>query len=90
MPLKGKEEEFLSGNQDRAFWVLNQQCRKFGNKPEDLVAVLKAFKQYFDKGHVIFLKDLDSSVIFKKISKIFKTFLKIFKKCKKSTFNSPF
>ena len=70
LPLKGKEEEFLSGNQDRALWVLNQQCRKFGNKPEDLVAVLKAFKKYFDKGHVIFLKDLDSSVRFQKSLKI--------------------
>ena len=65
-PFKGKEAKFLSGNQDRALWVLNQQCRKFGNKPEDLLAVLKAFKQYFDKGHVIFLKDLDSSVRFQK------------------------
>ena len=79
MPLKGKEEEFLSGNEDRALWVLNQQCRKFGNKPEDLVvAVLKAFKQYFDKGHVIFLKDLDSSVRFQKSLKKFQKSLKLF------------
>ena len=62
LPLRGKEEEFLSGNRDRALCVLNQQCRKFGNKPEDLEAVLKAFKKLFDRGHVIFLKDLDPSV----------------------------
>ena len=30
-------------------WVLNQQCRKFSNEPEDLVAVLKAFKKQLDK-----------------------------------------
>ena len=59
LPLKGKKEEFLFGNEDRAL------CRKFGNNPEDLVAVLKAFKKYFDKEHVVFLKDLDLSVNFK-------------------------
>ena len=29
LPLRGKEEDFLASNRNRALCVLNQQCRKF-------------------------------------------------------------
>ena len=35
LPLRGKEEDFLSSNRNRAMCILNQQCKKFQGKEED-------------------------------------------------------
>jgi hypothetical protein len=40
-PMRGKEEEFLSPNMNRAVCVLNQQCKKLKGKPDDINAVQK-------------------------------------------------
>ena len=58
LPLRGREEDFLASNRDRAMCVLNQQCRKFQGKEEDKKLVKKAFKKLFDRGYMVLLKDL--------------------------------
>ena len=58
LPLRGKEEEFLSSNRDRALCVLNQQCKKFHGKIDDVALIKKAFQKLFDRGYMILLKDI--------------------------------
>ena len=58
LPLRGREEDFVASNRDRAMCVLNQQCRKFQGKEEDKKLVKKAFKKLFDRGYMVLLKDL--------------------------------
>ena len=58
LPLRGKEEDFLASNRDRAMCVLNQQCRKFSGKDEDKKMVKKAFDKLFNRGYMVLLEDL--------------------------------
>ena len=58
LPLRGKEEDFLSSNRERAMCVLDQQCRKFQGKQEDINLIKKAFGKLFDRGYMVLLKDI--------------------------------
>ena len=58
LPLRGREEDFLSSNRERALCVLNQQCRKLIGRDDDRNMILKAFKKMFDKGYMVLLEDL--------------------------------
>ena len=62
LPLRGKEEEFLSPNQDRATCVLNQQCKKLKGKPDDIKAVQKSVDKLFDRGHIKCVEDLSEDI----------------------------
>ena len=58
LPLRGKEEDFLSSNRERAMCVLNQQCKKFQGQQDDIKLIKKAFKKLFDRGYMVLLKDI--------------------------------
>ena len=58
LPLRGKESDFLSSNQDRALKILNSQCRKYFQDVETKITVNAAFKKLIDKGFIKFLKDI--------------------------------
>ena len=48
LPLRGKEEEFLSSNRDIAFKVLNSQCKKVERDEEARATVIKSFYKLFN------------------------------------------
>ena len=48
----------MSSNRDRALCVLNQQCKKFHGKIDDVALIKKAFQKLFDRGYMILLKDI--------------------------------
>ena len=62
LPLRGKEEDFLVCNRDRAICILNQQCRKFHGKEEDRKLVLSAFRKLFDRGYMVLLKNISEDL----------------------------
>ena len=67
--MRGKNEEFLSPNLDRALCMLNQQCRKLKGKPDDIKAVQKNVRKLFDRDHIKFLKDIPEDIQSKLIDK---------------------
>ena len=48
LPLRGKEEEFLSDNREVALKVLNSQCKKVQNDEEAKATAIKSFYKLFD------------------------------------------
>ena len=58
LPLRGKEEDFLSPNRDRCVKVLDQQCTKYFHDDQTREAIVAAFKKLFDNGHIVKLEDL--------------------------------
>ena len=69
MPMRGKEDDFLKSNRSTAKCILDQQCRKLNKNPEDVKTTLKAFKNFFNNGHMVLLKDMPQEVQKKFISK---------------------
>ena len=69
LPLRGKEEEFLSPNMNRPLCILNQQCRKLKGKPDDIKAVQKSVGKLFGRDHIKFLKDIPEDIQSKFIDK---------------------
>ena len=58
LPLRGKEEEFLSNNREIALKVLNSQCKKVKGNEEAKASVLKSFKKLFDGNYARKFSDL--------------------------------
>ena len=58
LPLRGKEEDFLSNNRAIALKVLDSQCKKVQNDEEAKKAVIKSFYKLFDGGHAKRFNDL--------------------------------
>ena len=58
LPLRGKEEEFLTGNRDIAERILNQQCSKYKNDEQTKKTVVKAFQKLFDNNYACLFSDL--------------------------------
>ena len=58
LPLRGKESDFLTSNEDRALKVLESQCKRYFGEEETKVAVIGAFKKLIDKGFIMFLDDM--------------------------------
>ena len=54
LPLRGKEEDFLSNNRAIALKVLDSQCKKVEKDEEAKKAVIKSFYKLFDPGPVRF------------------------------------
>ena len=50
LPLRGKEEEFLSSNRKSAEKVLDSQCRKVQHDEEAKREIIKSFNKLFDGG----------------------------------------
>ena len=69
LPLRGREQDFLATNRDRALKVLDQQCRKYAKDDETKSVAIKAFNKLFDNGHAALLTDLDENILEKFINK---------------------
>ena len=65
LPLRGKEEDFLSTNRENALRVLNAQCKKFKNDDEAKQVVIKSFQKLFDNNYARKFNELDEK--FKKL-----------------------
>ena len=53
LPLRGKEEEFLSNNREIALKVLNQQCYKYHKDDETRDTIVKAFEKLMKNKHMV-------------------------------------
>ena len=51
LPLRGREEDFLSNNRDIAVKVLDSQCKKVASDEGAKEAVIKSFYKLFDGGY---------------------------------------
>ena len=58
LPLRGKERDFLSSNEDRALKILDSQCRRYHKDTETKQTVLQAFQKLIDRGFIVFMEDL--------------------------------
>ena len=60
LPLRGKEEEFLSDNREVALKVLNSQCKKVQDDPEARAVVIKSFYKLLDGKYAVRFQDLSA------------------------------
>ena len=58
LPLRGKEEDFLTSNRFKAVKVLDSQCRKYSTDEETKEQIIKSLKKLFTNGHVKLLDDI--------------------------------
>ena len=59
LPLRGKEEEFLSSNRNAAEKVLDSQCKKVQHDEEAKQTIIKSFYKLFDGEFAKKFEDLD-------------------------------
>ena len=62
LPLRGKERDFLSTNEDRALRILDSQCRRYYKDKETKDAIVNAFQKLIDKGYITFIDDMPEHV----------------------------
>ena len=62
LPLRGKERDFLSSNEDRARKVLDSQCRKYSKDSDTKEAILSAFQKLIDKKYIMFIEEMSDEV----------------------------
>ena len=62
LPLRGRERDFLSSNEDRALKVLDSQCRKYSGDIETKTAILNSFQKLFDQGFIVYIEDLSEEL----------------------------
>ena len=62
LPLRGKEKDFLSSNEDRALRVLESQCRKYFKDEETRSAIVAAFDKLIEKKYIMFLDELPTAI----------------------------
>ena len=58
LPLRGKEEEFLTNNREMALKVLDQQCFKYQKDLETKEIIVKAFDKLLRNNQMVLWKDL--------------------------------
>ena len=58
LPLRGKDEDFLSDNREVAMKVLNSQCKKVQNDEEAKATAIKSFYKLFDGGYAVRFQEL--------------------------------
>ena len=58
LPLRGRERDFLSSNEERAMKVLDSQCRKYSSDIETKQAIIQSFKKLIEKGYIVYIEDL--------------------------------
>ena len=58
LPLRGKERDFLTSNENRALKVLESQCKKYYADEATRITVNQAFNKLIDKGFIRFLADM--------------------------------
>ena len=58
LPLRGRERDFLSSNEQRAMKVLDSQCRKYFKDQEVKETVLAGFQKLIDKGYIMFIDEM--------------------------------
>ena len=66
LPLRGKERDFLTSNEDRALRVLDAQCKKYFQDDETRATIITSFNKLMDKGYIVFLDEIPDE-----ISKVF-------------------
>ena len=62
LPLRAKERDFLSTNEDRALKILDSQCKRYFNDTETKDAIVLAFKKLIDKGYIVFIDDMSEEL----------------------------
>ena len=62
LPLRGKEEDFLSSNRNKALKVLDQQCSKYYEDVETRETIVAAFNKLIDRGHAVKLDELSEEL----------------------------
>ena len=62
LPLRGKERDFLTSNEDRALRVLESQCRKYFGDDETKATILASFEKLFEKKYIVFLDSLPEEI----------------------------
>ena len=62
LPLRGKERDFLSSNEDRALKILNAQCKRYYNDVETRTAIIQAFQKLIDSGFIVFIDDMSEQL----------------------------
>ena len=75
LPLRGRERDFLSSNEDRALKVLDSQCRKYSGDIETKTAILNSFQKLFDQGFIVYIEDLSEELRQRFINKEVQYFL---------------
>ena len=58
LPLRGNERDYLTTNYDKAYKILEQQCKLYHKQSETKDLIVKAFNKLFENGHAAFMKDL--------------------------------
>ena len=75
LPLRGKEEDFLTGNRDIALKVLNQQCLKYHKDEETKNIVVKAFTKLFENGYASRFSELPQATKDKISNKLIQNYI---------------
>ena len=69
LPLRGKERDFLTSNEDRALRVLDAQCKKYYSDDETKATIVASFQKLIDKKYIVFLEDLPAETLKKFLNK---------------------
>ena len=62
LPLRGKERDFLSSNEDRALKVLDTQCKRYYQDKETGDAIVQSFQKLIQQGYIFFIDDLSEDL----------------------------
>jgi len=62
LPLRGKERDFLSSNEDRALKVLDSQCKRYYQDKETRDAIVQSFQKLIQQGYIFFIEDLSEDL----------------------------
>ena len=58
LPLRGKEDDFLSSNRNAALKVLEKQCKVYSAEEDTKKMIVKAMNKLFDNGHAVLWENL--------------------------------
>ena len=61
LPVRGKEWDFLSCNEDRALKVLDAQCRKYFKDEETKASIVASFQKLIDMKYILFLDSMSAN-----------------------------
>ena len=59
LPVRGKEEEFLTSNRSMAVKVLQQQCLKYHKDEDTKALILKAFNKLIKNKYMVHFDEID-------------------------------
>jgi len=62
LPMRGRERDFLTSNEDRALKILDGQCKRYHRDVETRNAIVESFQKLIDKGFIYFIEDLSDEL----------------------------